>query len=436
MITRPSSSTVAITAAGLQRPEIKALKPPTTNIEHHNNIKSHLNPKQIEIFGVLVDGKVHSRSEVASGLGYASHKGHFQNTLSGMKGLGIISYPRSNEVQLTDMCFILGPGSMAAPVVRKAQTTAKVTAAKKLSQTKHTLLTGPIVSKVPQVTKDSSPSTSSSRHHVEAKALQEKYLRLLLNFHSYHKPGHPLCPILTPIVLVMLAGNKNLSTKIVAEALKQLADDGLIYYHGKGASRSVALTPMGAKTAATLGVDYVPNNLAVLNKISAVLGTDTEGKMFDALRDRSPHPKADVARALGYTCTGTKKFAETIKILKNKGLLHSIGGNLQLTDACFPFGKDDDDADQFSVNPDAAYDADTDVESYDKKPAANSNVAPAVPSAAPAIDLTHLDEDEDEDDRITAIDLTSSGDESGWDPIAITDAQAAESADGGVFFSV
>ena len=380
----------------------------------------------------------------------SSHKGHFQNTLSGMKGLGIISYPTSNEVRLTDMCFILAPGSMApelpsvsavtvasggASAVRKAQTTAKVIAARKLSQTKHTLLAG-ASAKVPLVTKDSSLSTSSSRLHLEAKPLEEKYLRLLLNFHSHHEPGHPLRPFLTPMVLIMLAGNKNRGTKIVAEALKQLNDEGLINYHGKGDSRTVALTPMGAKTAATLGVDYVPNNLAVLNKISAVLGTDTEGKMFDALRDRSPHPKADVARALGYTCTGTKKFAETIKILKNKGLLHSIGGNLQLTDACFPFGKDDDDADQFSVNPDAAYDADTDVESYDKKPAANSNVAPAVPSAAPAIDLTHLDEDEDEDDRITAIDLTSSGDESGWDPIAITDAQAAESADGGVFFSV
>ena len=448
VITRPSSSTVAITAAGLQRPEIRALKPPTNNLEHHNNIKSHLNPMQIEIFGVLVDGKVHNRSEVASGLGYASHKGHFQNTLSGMKGLGIISYPTSNEVQLTDMCFILAPGRMAPEMpsassdaiafgrttaVRKAQTSGKVIAAKKLSQTKHVLPVGASVPKVPLVIKDPSPSTSPSRLHVDTEPLKKKYLRLLLNFHSHHEPGHPLRPLLTPMVLIMLAGNKNRSTKIVSEALKQLNDEGMINYHGKGDSRTVLLTPMGAKTAATLGVDYVPNNLAVLNKISTVLGTDTEGKMFDALRDRSCHPKADVARALGYTCTGTKKFTKTVKILKSKGLLNSVGGNLQLMDACFPFGKDDDDADQFSANPDAAYDADTDVESYDTKPAAISNVAPAGPPAASSIDLTHSNEDTN---RIATIDLTSSGDESGWDPIAIADAQAAESADGGVFLSV
>ena len=258
VITRPSSSTVAITAAGLQRPQIKALKPPTNNVEHHNNIKSHLNPKQIEIFGVLVDGKVYNRSEVASRLGYVSHKGHFQNTLSGMKGLGIISYPTSNEVQLTDMCFILAPGSMApeltpassvavafggATAVRKAQNSAKVIAAKKPSQTKHTLLAGASVAMVPLVTTD-------------------------------------------------------------------------------------------------------------------------------------------------------------------------------------------------PANPDAAYDADTDVESYDKKPAAISNVVPVEPPTASSIDLTHSDEDDEDVDRITTIVLTSSGDESGWDPIAIADAQAAESADGGVFLSV
>ena len=451
VITRPSSSTVAITAAGLQRPEIRALEPPTNNLEHHSNIKSHLNPKQIEIFSVLIDGKVHNRSEVASGLGYASHKGHFRNTLSGMKGLGIISYPTSNEVQLTDMCFILALGSMApemtpassavvvsggASSVRKAQTSGKVIAAKKLSQTKHALPVGASVPKVPLVTKDPSPSTSPSRLHVDTEPLKKKYLRLLLNFHSHHEPGHPLRPLLTPMVLIMLAGNKNLSTKIVSEALKQLNDEGLINYHGKGDSRVVLLTPTGEKTAATLGVDHVPNNLAVLNKISAVLGNGTEGKMFEALRDRSWLPKADVGRALGYTCTGTKKFTKTVKILKSKGLLNSVGGNLQLTGACFPFGKDDDDADQFSANPDAAYDADTDVESYDKKPAAISNVVPVEPPTASSIDLTHSDEDDEDVDRITTIVLTSSGDESGWDPIAIADAQAAESADGGVFLSV
>ena len=111
VISRPSSSTVAITPAGLQRPEIKGVKAPTNNIEHHKNIKSNLNPKQIEIFDVLADGKVHIRREVASQLGHPSHKGHFQNLLSGMKTLGVVSYPSSKEMELSEMCFVLPSGS-------------------------------------------------------------------------------------------------------------------------------------------------------------------------------------------------------------------------------------------------------------------------------------------------------------------------------------
>ena len=111
LISRPSSSTVAITPVGLQRPETKSMKAPVNNIEHHKNIKSNLNQKQIEIFDVLADGKVHIRREVASQLGHPSHKGHFQNLLSGMKTLGLVSYPSSKEMELTEMCFVLPSGS-------------------------------------------------------------------------------------------------------------------------------------------------------------------------------------------------------------------------------------------------------------------------------------------------------------------------------------
>mmetsp|Transcript_24667 Transcript_24667/g.71127 ORF Transcript_24667/g.71127 Transcript_24667/m.71127 type:complete len:582 (-) Transcript_24667:2411-4156(-) len=460
LVRRPSPTTVEITFAGLQRPEIKVLKLPTNILEHHNAIKHLLNRKQVNIFDVLADGRARSRKEVASILGYPSHVGNFQNKLSFMSNLELILYPTSKEIQLSDMCFkhtsgrYMEPGMASVSAVAvaaggatgiyKAQSSAKVTVAKKMSQTKHALPDVVSASKVSLATRGSSVSSPSSRLHIGAETLTKKYLRLLLNFHTHYSPGHPLSPFLTPMVLIMLAGNKNKSTKVVAKALKQLTDEGLIFYHGKGDSRSVHLTITGAKTAATLGVDYVPNNLAVLKKISNVLSTDAERKMFDALQDRSSHPRADVARVLGYTCTGTKKFTKTIKVLKGKGLLHfprGSTGKLQLTDACFPFGKDDDDADQLVENPDDAYGTDTDVESADKKPAAAiSNAVPAGPPTAPAIDLRNSDEEEgkSEEDtgRITTIDLTNSDDESSWDPIALANANAAELADGGVFLAV
>ena len=209
------------------------------------------------------------------------------------------------------------------------------------------------------------------------------------------------------MILVMLAGNKCKTSKVVAEALKQLTDEDLVIYHGKGSGRSVHLTSKGVKIASALGVEYVPNNAAVLTKISDVLTTDAERKMLDALKGRSSRSRADVAGHMGYTCTGTKKFTDTIKVLKSKGLLHfpkGSTGKLQLTDACFPFGKDDDAAGSPVAvsSEDAAYDAETDVESAQRKPAAVTS-GNDVGAPAPTIDLTYSDEDSDwnpEDDCV------------------------------------
>ena len=434
LVQRPCPASVELAATALELPGVKNMRPPVDNVEHHTAIKGLLGSKQIDIFDVLSDGRVHTRKEVAEILGYPSHVGNFQNRLSPMSNLGIISYPSSKEVQLTDMCFIHSPtksklpdvvlvdsagGSAAAsapaPVNTKVEriqstSTQKATDAKKTPQAKqHALETDTWPSKMPPITKKKSPpSGSSTRHGRDVDTLKKRYLRLLLNFHSHYSPGHPRSPSLHPMILVMLAGNKCKTSKIVAEALKQLTEEDLVFFEGKGSSRSVHLTRTGVKRASALGSEYVPNNTFVLKRISAVLTTDAERKMLDALKDRSSRPRADVARAMGYTCTGTKKFTETIKVLKSKGLLHfpkGSTGKLQLTDACFPFGKDDDDATTSSVavSPDdAAYDAETDVESAVRKHAA---VTPGndVGTPASAIDLTYSDEDSDwkpEDDCV------------------------------------
>ena len=350
-----------------------------------------------------------------------------------MSALGIISYPSSKEVQLTDKCFIRSPGnsnapgvvlvdpaddgtavlSVPAPVSVKVEmtqstSTQKVTASKNTPP--HALVLDALPSpKLPPIAKKLSSLTPSTHPRSDVDTLKKRYLRLLLNFHSHYSPGHPLTPSLHPMILVMLAGNKCKTSKIVAEALQLLNGEDLVVYHGKGSSRSIHLTPKGVKMASSLGIEYVPNNAAVLKKISAVLTTDAERKMLDALKDRSSKPRADVAGAMGYTCTGTKTFTDTIKVLKNKGLLHfpkDSTGKLQLTDACFPFGKDDDDAGGpvtvLVRSEDDAYDAETDVESAERKPAA---VTPGHGAGAPAptIDLTNSDEDSDwnpEDDAV------------------------------------
>ena len=428
LVHRTCPASVELTATALELPGVKNMRPPVDNVEHHTAIKGLLGPKQIDIFDVLSDGRVHTRIEVASILGYPSHVGNFQNRLSPMSNLGIISYPSSKEVQLTDMCFIHSPTKSKlpdvvlvdtavpapAPVTTKVEitqstSTEQVSDAKKTPQTKqHAPATDTWPSKMPPITKKKSPpSGSSTRHGRDVDTLKKRYLRLLLNFHSHHSPGHPRSPSLHPMILVMLAGNKCKTSKIVAEALKQLSEENLVFFEGKGSSRSVHLTPTGVKRASALGVEYVPNNTSVLKKISDVLTTDAERKMLDALKDRSSRPRADVARAMGYTCTGTKKFTETIKVLKSKGLLHfpkGSTGKLQLTDACFPFGKDDDAAGgPVAVSSeDAAYDAETDVESAQRKPAAVTS-ADGVTVAAPTIDLTYSDEDSDwnpEDDCV------------------------------------
>ena len=427
LVRRPCPASVELTPTALEIPDVKNMKAPIDNVEHHTAIRGLLDStKQIEIFNVLSDGRARTRKEVASILGYPSHAGNFQNILSPMSNLGIISYPSSKEVQLTDVCFICSSTKSSVPdavsadtaddgaaaVFAPAPVTIKVEitqpAQKVIAAKQHALVSETSPSKMPPIIRKLSSLTPSTftlpRSDVDA--LKKRYLRLFLNFHSHHSPGHPLASSLHPMILVMLAGNKCKTSKIVAESLKQLTGEDLVFYHGKGSSRRVHLTPKGVKMASALEIEIVPNNTAVLKKISAVLTTDAERKMFDALKDRSSRPRVDVARAMGYTCTGTKKFTETIKVLKSKGLLHfpqGSAGKLQLTDACFPFGEDDDAAGgPIASSEDAAYDAETDVESAERKPAA---VTPGndVPVAAATIDLTYSDDDSDwnpEDDCV------------------------------------
>lgn len=73
LVHRPCSASVELTLIALELPDVKNMRPPIDNVEHHKGIKGLLGPKQIEIFDVLTDGQVHTRKEVAPILGYPSH---------------------------------------------------------------------------------------------------------------------------------------------------------------------------------------------------------------------------------------------------------------------------------------------------------------------------------------------------------------------------
>ena len=109
LIVFPSGSTVALSPTG-----IEALPSTIGQPKNNDEMKMRLvgvikSPKAGEVYDCLFDGKVHRRSELAAAVGYTNIKSTgFAKVLSKLGGLGVLHYPDSQTVQLTDIAFPYG----------------------------------------------------------------------------------------------------------------------------------------------------------------------------------------------------------------------------------------------------------------------------------------------------------------------------------------
>ena len=101
-----------LTEAGIQKVGTLA-NIATTNAERQERLKEKLKGrKAIELFELLSDGGIYDKDETAKALGYDGKKvKSFMNLIASVKGQGLLEYPDSDSLQLTDMCFPFGRGS-------------------------------------------------------------------------------------------------------------------------------------------------------------------------------------------------------------------------------------------------------------------------------------------------------------------------------------
>jgi hypothetical protein len=111
----PSGQTVRITPEGLDRVPSSVTTTASsgkfTNKEMQKRLKSSLKLKlqPTRIFDLLVDGKAHSKKELAMSLGLDGSKfASFKTYLSSLGGMGLVSYPSPDTVQLADLAFPFG----------------------------------------------------------------------------------------------------------------------------------------------------------------------------------------------------------------------------------------------------------------------------------------------------------------------------------------
>ena len=112
LIQYPSGKTVSLTDTGSQTEAAKSTVPPKDNAAVHAQIKSLLKPIQVRMFGLLANGAIQTREELAAGMGYTNlNSSGYAKSLSGMSSLGLIHYPKhatdksKKLVQLSSICF-------------------------------------------------------------------------------------------------------------------------------------------------------------------------------------------------------------------------------------------------------------------------------------------------------------------------------------------
>ena len=100
--------TLTITSLGKQVADTEGVKVMKTNEEYWDSIKENykFKPKEIELFDLLTDGKVHQKKDVAEELSMKMNS-TFANLLTGLKKKKAIVYD-SKTIQMADEMFRFG----------------------------------------------------------------------------------------------------------------------------------------------------------------------------------------------------------------------------------------------------------------------------------------------------------------------------------------
>ena len=99
----------------------------------------------------------------------------------------------------------------------------------------------------------------------------------------------------------------------------------------------LVLTDSGRKEAGD------PPKLETNEDAHARIKADLSPKMveaFDLLVDGKPHPRSELAKKLGYKSVNEQGFKKLLNRIKAKLYLEFIGDTVQLTEMCFPAGRD------------------------------------------------------------------------------------------------
>lgn len=110
----PGSKTMRLSNLGAQK--LPPVDPPRDNAAVQARLRVMLqgkgkgaSSKADQMFEILSDGKVYSRQDVATAMGYSNLKSTgFVKALSILGGLGLAIYPNTTSVQLTDIAFPYG----------------------------------------------------------------------------------------------------------------------------------------------------------------------------------------------------------------------------------------------------------------------------------------------------------------------------------------
>lgn len=138
------------------------------------------------------------------------------------------------------------------------------------------------------------------------------------------------------ILVAMLAGYSNPSSKTFATALSSLLQQNFVTIPSKG---TLSLTAAGHTATAGKLQAGPTNNLELHARIQPLLRNPKAKDLFGILADGQPQKKRDVATSMGYSNMASKGYATSVSQLKSMGFLEEQSGWLRLTDMCFPFGR-------------------------------------------------------------------------------------------------
>jgi Mn-dependent DtxR family transcriptional regulator len=107
---------------------------------------------------------------------------------------------------------------------------------------------------------------------------------------------------------------------------------------GGGGGTTIKITELGMEQV--IPIDIPTSNEEAQQKIKEKLKGNKPRRIFDYLCDGKPHKKSDIMVAID--CTNPSTFAPMMsRYLKKHGYIeYPKKGMVQLTDVCFPFGRD------------------------------------------------------------------------------------------------